>query len=173
SRSLEDPDPRKPLSKQDPDREARRAVDLHHSPDHPAVKQVRDMKNTLSLSIAILAAAFVCASCTNKQGETESPVFITVNVVLQPGFVNVGVVAPVQIATTTLASQLTTPTQTDPQRLASTSISSSTRHGLSAARPERGRCRASAFPGHRGGAEEFHSIRGGSSCAASPTFFSA
>ena len=88
------------------------------------------MKNNLSLSIAILAAAFVCASCTNKQGETESPVFITVNMVVQPGFVNVGVVAPVQIQTINLASKLKNPTQSDPQGFASTSIESYTVHFL-------------------------------------------
>ena len=86
------------------------------------------MKNNLSLSIAILAAAFVCASCTNKQGETESPVYITVNMVQQPGFVNVGVVAPVQIGTITLTSRLKNPTQTDPQGFASTTIDSYTVH---------------------------------------------
>ena len=86
------------------------------------------MKNAISLSIAILAAAFVCASCTNKQGETEAPIFITVNVVQQPGFVNVGVVAPVQVGTINLVSHFKNPTQTDPQGFASTTIDSYTVH---------------------------------------------
>jgi hypothetical protein len=86
------------------------------------------MKNTFSLSISILAAAFVCASCTNKQGETESPVFITVDMVLQPGFVNVGVIAPVQIQTINLSSRLKNATQSDPQGFANTSIESYTVH---------------------------------------------
>ena len=73
--------------------------------------------------IALLAAALAPA-CTNKQNETESPVFITVDLTLQPGFVNVGTPAPIQIQTINLQSRIKNATQTDPQHFADVSIQS-------------------------------------------------
>ena len=84
------------------------------------------MKKILCLSVAL--AAIFASGCTNKQGETESPVFITVDLALQPGFVNVGVAAPIQIQTIRLASHLKNPTQSDPQHFADVSIESYTVH---------------------------------------------
>jgi hypothetical protein len=79
---------------------------------------------------ALMAAALVLLAlspaCTNDEGETEAPVFITVSLGLQPGFVDVGTVAPVQIDTITLESHLKNPTQTDPQGFADTQINSYT-----------------------------------------------
>jgi hypothetical protein len=79
---------------------------------------------------ALIAAALVLIAlspaCTNREGETEAPVFITVSIDLQPGFVDVGTAAPVQIATITLSSHLKNPTQTDPQGFADTQINSYT-----------------------------------------------
>jgi len=55
----------------------------------------------------LLAAGVALASgCTNKQGETESPVFITVDIALQPGFIDVASTTPVQINTITLRFQV-------------------------------------------------------------------
>ena len=52
---------------------------------------------------ALLAAALLvivaAPGCTNDEGESEAPVFITVSLELQPGFVDIGVPAPVQIQT--------------------------------------------------------------------------
>lgn len=79
---------------------------------------------------ALIAAGLVlialAPACTNDEGETEAPVFITTSIDLQPGFVDVATPAPVQIQTITLASRLKNPTQTDPQGFADTQINSYT-----------------------------------------------
>jgi hypothetical protein len=85
------------------------------------------MKRIGWLSLA-LAAVAVAAGCTNKQGDTEAPVYISPNLQLQPGFVNVGTIAPVQINTIVLTSHLKNPTATDPQGFATTQINSYTVH---------------------------------------------
>lgn len=72
----------------------------------------------------VLAALVASGGCTNKQGESEAPVFLTVSLDLQPGFVNVGVVAPIQIQTITINSHLKNPTQTDPQHFADVQLNS-------------------------------------------------
>src|ERR1700687_4410017 len=84
------------------------------------------MKRT-SIAIALLVIAAVPA-CTNKQGETEAPVFITVNIQLQPGFVDVGAPAPGQIQTIILSSHLKNATASDPQGFATTTIEGYTVH---------------------------------------------
>ena len=86
------------------------------------------MKKAAWFPLLLMTAAVFAPGCTNKQGETEAPVFITVDLVLQPGFVNVGVVAPVQINTMNLASHFKNPTQTDPQGFASVTLESYTVH---------------------------------------------
>jgi hypothetical protein len=85
------------------------------------------MKRIGWLSLA-LAAVAVAAGCTNKQGDTEAPVYISPNLQLQPGFVNVGTIAPVQINTIVLTSHLKNPTATDPQGFATVQINSYTVH---------------------------------------------
>ena len=80
------------------------------------------MRKTLLLGMTALAALALTGGCTNKQGSTESPVFITVNIEFQPGFINVADAAPVQINTMTLASHLKDPTSTDPQGFSDTQI---------------------------------------------------
>ncbi len=79
------------------------------------------MKRRVLIPAAVLAIALTPA-CTNKQGETEAPVYITVNLQLQPGFVDVGTPAPVQIQTIILTSKLKNPSQSDPQGFATTII---------------------------------------------------
>ena len=77
----------------------------------------------------ILTALLVIAStpaCTNKEGESEAPVFITVSLELQPGFVDIAAPAPVQIQTIQLESHLKNPTASDPQGFADTQINSYT-----------------------------------------------
>ncbi len=86
------------------------------------------MKKAACICLVFSAALAFAPGCTNKQGETEAPVFITVSLDLQPGFVNVGVVAPVQISTMTLNSRLKNPDQTDPQGFAATNLESYTVH---------------------------------------------
>src|SRR6266851_4281969 len=80
------------------------------------------MKKRDWISIA-LAAALLFSACTNKQGETEAPVFITVNLPLQPLIINVNVAAPVQIQTINLQSRLKNASQTDPQHFADVQVS--------------------------------------------------
>jgi hypothetical protein len=79
---------------------------------------------------ALIAATLVLIAlspgCTNDEGETEAPVFVTVSIDLQPGFVDVGTPAAVQIPTITLASHLKNASQTDPQGFADTQINSYT-----------------------------------------------
>jgi len=86
------------------------------------------MKRAACISILLAAALALAPGCTNKEGETESPVFITVSLSQQPGFVSVGVIAPVQIATISLASHLKNPTQSDPQGFATVNLESYTVH---------------------------------------------
>lgn len=86
------------------------------------------MKKAAWIPTLLGALVVLATACTNKQGETEAPVFITVSLDLQPGFVNVGVAAPVQITTINLASHLKNPSQTDPQGFANTMLESYTVH---------------------------------------------
>lgn len=80
------------------------------------------MKRVLCISVAL--AAIAVSGCTNKQGETEAPVFLTVDITLQPGFVNVGVIAPVQIQTINVNSHFKNPQQSDPQHFADVQLTS-------------------------------------------------
>ena len=86
------------------------------------------MKKAAWFPLLLVTAAVFVPGCTNKQGETESPVFLTTTLDLQPGFVNVGVVAPVQISSMTVASSLKNPTQSDPQGFATVTLESYTVH---------------------------------------------
>jgi len=83
------------------------------------------MKNRALVLSALLVIA-AAPACTNKEGESEAPVFITVSLDLQPGFIDVGAPAPVQIQTITLDSHLKNSSQTDPQGFADTQINSYT-----------------------------------------------
>lgn len=73
------------------------------------------MRKTILFALTALVALAFAGGCSNTQGTTESPVFITVSIDLQPGFINVAVPAPVQISTMTLASHAKDPTSPDTQ----------------------------------------------------------
>ena len=62
-----------------------------------------------------LAALVWTGGCSNTQGTSESPVFLTVSLDLQPGFINVAVPAPVQINTITIQSHAKDPSSVDTQ----------------------------------------------------------
>ena len=81
----------------------------------------RFLNRALILSLTLLPLA---VGCTNKQGETESPVFITVQIQQNPGIVNIAVPAPVQFPTITLQSHLKNPTSGDPQHFQDVNITS-------------------------------------------------
>lgn len=83
----------------------------------------------MNKKLTLLLLAFAAASaCTNTQGTTESPVYILVNLQLQPGFVNIKDNLPVQIQTIVLTSHLKSPKATDPQGFANVTINSYTVH---------------------------------------------
>ncbi len=84
------------------------------------------MKTRILLGTALAGALALSTGCTNKQGETEAPVFITVSLEDQPAFVNVGETVPVQVDTIELQSALKNPTADDPQGFADTQINSYT-----------------------------------------------
>jgi hypothetical protein len=88
-------------------------------------KEDKSMKTRVLIAAAALLIA-AAPGCTNKEGESEAPVFITVSLDLQPGFVDVATPAPVQISTIVLMSHLKNPTQTDPQGFANTQVNSYT-----------------------------------------------
>jgi len=68
----------------------------------------------------VVAAVLAFPACTNRQGETEADVFISVDITLQPGFIDVSVVRPIQIPTMVLTSHLKNPAQSDPQGFSDT-----------------------------------------------------
>jgi len=74
------------------------------------------------LIAVVLLAVAAAPACTNKQGETEAPVFITVNIQKQPGFIDVGAPAPIQIDTMILSSHLKSDAASDPQGFATTQL---------------------------------------------------
>jgi hypothetical protein len=73
----------------------------------------------------LLAAAAVLAfpACTNKQGETEAPVFVTVGLPAQPLIILVSSAAPVQILEIDLISHFKSDAATDPQGFANIQVS--------------------------------------------------
>jgi len=86
------------------------------------------MKKTAWISLLLMAAVLFVPGCTNKQAETEAPVYITTSLTLQQGFVNVGVVNPVQVPSIVLTSTLKNPSQSDPQGFATVTLESYTVH---------------------------------------------
>jgi hypothetical protein len=84
------------------------------------------MKMKFVLGIALAATLAVVTGCTNKQGQTESPVFVTVSIDSQPGFVNVAIPAAIQVETITLTSRLKDPTSIDTQHFADVQVNTYT-----------------------------------------------
>jgi hypothetical protein len=78
------------------------------------------MKRQVALALVALAA--FATACTNKQGETEAPVFITVDLQNQPGFVDVSVAAPIQLEQIVLESHFKRADTTDPNHFADVTI---------------------------------------------------
>jgi hypothetical protein len=97
------------------------------------------MKIKFLVGIALVGALVFASACTNPEGETESPVFLTVDIEFQPGFINVAQAAPVQIDTINIRSSLKNPIAQDPQGFADVQLQSYT--GRSAARTGARWCR--------------------------------
>jgi hypothetical protein len=71
------------------------------------------MKKTYLIAVALAGAMAFGTGCSNTTGQSESPVFLTVSIDFQPGFINVAVPAPVQIDTITVASHRKNPDSVD------------------------------------------------------------
>ena len=84
------------------------------------------MRKTILVGWTALAALAFAGGCTNKQGTTESPVFLTVSIDEQPGFINVAVPAAVQVQTITIASHAKDPTTVDTQGFSDVEVTSYT-----------------------------------------------
>src|SRR5262249_48692754 len=114
---VEDPDLRKSLPQQDADREARRVAHLHHAQD-PALVRRNSMKRRIVLLPAAMLLGGLLTACTNKAGESEAPVTVTVDMHQQPGFISVSANAPVQLQEIALASHFKNVHASDPQGFA-------------------------------------------------------
>lgn len=84
------------------------------------------MKIKFLFGIALVGALVFASACTNPEGESESPVFLTVDIEFQPGFINVAQAAPVQIDTININSSLKNPIAQDPQGFADVQLQSYT-----------------------------------------------
>jgi len=78
------------------------------------------MKRTISPALILAAVALLplAAGCTNKQGETESPVYMTTNLVTgapQSLTFNIAPDVPLQLNTMVVTSHGKSPSVTDPQ----------------------------------------------------------
>lgn len=79
-----------------------------------------------ALLTALLGLALALPACTNKQGESESPVFVTIDLPLQPLSKSITNPTPLTIQTITLRSRLKNPRQADPQGFADVQINTYT-----------------------------------------------
>ena len=71
-----------------------------------------------ALIAAVLVLIALSPACTNKEGETEAPVFLTVDLLDQAGLTVLNPPRTITIPTMTIHSHLKNPTQTDPQGFA-------------------------------------------------------
>jgi hypothetical protein len=85
----------------------------------------RSMKTKLLIAVAILAIASA-PGCTNREGESEAPVFVTLDLPLQPLSASASSGLPLTIQTMVLESHLKNPTATDPQHFADVQINTYT-----------------------------------------------
>jgi hypothetical protein len=76
------------------------------------------MKIKTLIAVALAAGFALASGCTNKQGETEAPVFLTVDLTDQAGFTNINPPRTITIPTMTINSELKDPLATDPQGFA-------------------------------------------------------
>ena len=71
------------------------------------------MKKTYLISMALAGAMSLIVGCSNSAGQSESPVFLTVSIELQPGFINVANAVPVQLKTIKIDSHRKNPDSVD------------------------------------------------------------
>lgn len=80
------------------------------------------------LLLVVLLLASGLTACLNKAGTSEAPVFVTVSIEKQPGFVNIRNNAPVQVQTIVLNSHFKNSLATDPQGFANIQVNEYTVH---------------------------------------------
>jgi hypothetical protein len=71
------------------------------------------MKRSIGL-VVLVAAAALAAACTNKQGETEQPVTVTVDLTDQAGLTNINPARIITIPTMVLTSRMKNPDAANP-----------------------------------------------------------
>ncbi|MEO8036239.1 MAG: hypothetical protein ABI837_17520 [Acidobacteriota bacterium] len=71
------------------------------------------MKKTYLTAMALAGAMSLIVGCSNSTGQSESPVFLTVSIELQPGFINVANAVPVQLKTIKIDSHRKNPDSVD------------------------------------------------------------
>lgn len=76
------------------------------------------MKNRVLLGIALGAGLAFAAGCTNPEGESEAPVFLTVDLTDQAGLTNINPARTITIPTMVVSSSLKNPEASDPQGFA-------------------------------------------------------
>src|SRR5262245_16030312 len=81
------------------------------------------MKTKFLTWIALASALALATACTNKQGETEAPVYITVDLTDQAGLTNIIPARTLTIPTMTLQSHLKNPGAPDSGGFATTQLS--------------------------------------------------
>lgn len=76
------------------------------------------MRPKLLLGIALAGALALASGCTNKEGENEAPVFLTVDLPDQAGLTVINPPRTITIPTMTIESHLKNPNASDPQGFA-------------------------------------------------------
>jgi len=72
-----------------------------------------NLKSKTLAWVAVASALTLATACTNKQGETEAPIFVTLDLPGQPLVISVNNPVPLQVPTITLHSHLKNPSAPD------------------------------------------------------------
>ncbi len=80
------------------------------------------MKRKAPIALALVAVLAAAGGCTNPQGESEAPVFLTVDLEDQAGLTNINPPRTITIPTMTISSELKDPLAEDPQGMANVQL---------------------------------------------------
>ena len=84
------------------------------------------MKTKVLIALALAAVVGLAGGCNDPQGQSESPVFLTVDLVDQAGLTNINPPRTITIPTMTVAAALKNPTADDPQGLSNVQLNTYT-----------------------------------------------
>jgi hypothetical protein len=84
-------------------------------------KEDKSMKTKVLIAAAVLAIA-AAPGCTNREGESEAPVFLTVDLTDQAGLTVINPPRTITIPSMTITSHLKNPTATDPRGFANVQL---------------------------------------------------